>query len=154
MHRIEGFRRSFAYDDWANRAVLHALTSDAPENCVAWLAHIVGAELLWLARLHGRPKLLPVWPQLSPSAFPPHLDDLRSAWPSFLAGLEPAGLEREIVYKNSRGEGFSSRVEDVLEHVLFHGAYHRGQIASALRAAGLEPPYTDYIHATRNGLLE
>jgi hypothetical protein len=30
-----------------------------------------------------------------------------------------------------------------------HGGYHRGQIARQLRAAGREPPYTDYIEFTR-----
>ena len=55
---------------------------------------------------------------------------------------------------NSKGQSWTSRVEDVLTHVLLHGAYHRGQIASALREAGLTPPYTDYIHATRSGRIE
>jgi uncharacterized damage-inducible protein DinB len=39
----------------------------------------------------------------------------------------------------------------VLTHVVLHGAYHRGQIAADLRAAGLEPPYTDFIEAARRG---
>jgi uncharacterized damage-inducible protein DinB len=45
-------------------------------------------------------------------------------------------------------------VEDVLTHVLLHSAYHRGQIASQMRAGGEEPAYTDFIHATRQGLIE
>jgi uncharacterized damage-inducible protein DinB len=34
-----------------------------------------------------------------------------------------------------------------------HGAHHRGQIIAELRAAGAEPPYTDYIHSVRQGFL-
>jgi uncharacterized damage-inducible protein DinB len=45
-------------------------------------------------------------------------------------------------------------VEEILTHLVIHSAYHRGQIASDLRAAGQEPAYTDYIHAVRQGLLE
>jgi uncharacterized damage-inducible protein DinB len=54
---------------------------------------------------------------------------------------------------NSKGEPWRSAVGDVLDHVLLHGAYHRGQIASDLRAAGCEPAYTDFIHAVRSGRL-
>jgi uncharacterized damage-inducible protein DinB len=45
-------------------------------------------------------------------------------------------------------------VEDVLTHVLFHSAYHRGQIALQMRASGAEPAYTDFIHAVRKGFVE
>jgi len=44
-------------------------------------------------------------------------------------------------------------VGDILTHVLLHSAYHRGQIAVDLRAAGLTPAYTDYIHAVRQGKI-
>ena len=39
-------------------------------------------------------------------------------------------------------------------HVVIHSAYHRGQIASDVRASGGVPAYTDYIHAVRQGLIE
>ena len=60
----------------------------------------------------------------------------------------------QITYKNSKGEAWTSAVEDILVHVTTHSAYHRGQIAADLRAAGIQPPYTDYIHAVRQGLID
>ena len=39
-------------------------------------------------------------------------------------------------------------------HVLMHSAYHRGQIAADMRAAGLTPAYTDFIHSVRQGFVE
>lgn len=62
-----------------------------------------------------------------------------------------ASLDATIEYTNSRGVRFTSRVEDVLMHVVIHGAHHRGK--SALRAEGAEPPYIDFIHAVRAGYL-
>jgi uncharacterized damage-inducible protein DinB len=38
-------------------------------------------------------------------------------------------------------------------HVVLHGGYHRGQIASELRAAGFTPAYTDYVEAVRRNLI-
>ena len=51
-------------------------------------------------------------------------------------------------------ELWSSRVGDILMHVLFHSAYHRGQIALQMRASGVAPAYTDYIHAVRQEFVE
>jgi len=45
-------------------------------------------------------------------------------------------------------------VQDILTHVLLHSAYHRGQIASQVRSSGEQPPYTDFIHAARQSLIE
>ena len=59
-----------------------------------------------------------------------------------------------ITYANSKGERHANRVEDVLTHVLLHAAYHRGQVAADLRAAGAEPALTDFIHATRTGQIK
>jgi uncharacterized damage-inducible protein DinB len=47
-----------------------------------------------------------------------------------------------------------SAVQDVLTHVVLHSAYHRGQIASLMRAGGAVPAYTDFIHAVRQGFVE
>jgi len=38
--------------------------------------------------------------------------------------------------------------------VITHSTYHRGQIAADLRAAGVQPAYTDFIHGVRQGLIE
>jgi uncharacterized damage-inducible protein DinB len=40
-------------------------------------------------------------------------------------------------------------VGEIITHVTMHGGHHRGQIARALRQAGREPPYTDYIQFSR-----
>jgi len=44
-------------------------------------------------------------------------------------------------------------VSTVLQHVVLHSTYHRGQIAAALRARG-HPGHHDFIHAARLGLIE
>lgn len=153
---VERFRRELGYDDWANREVLRHLQreSSPPASCVSWFAHILGAQSEWLARLRGTKSELAVWPRLTLDELEPSLARLRGEWTRHLERLGPNELARSISYTNSKGTPWQSRVEDVLTHVLLHGAYHRGQIASAMREAGLTPPYTDYIHATRSGLVE
>jgi uncharacterized damage-inducible protein DinB len=68
--------------------------------------------------------------------------------------LPPAGLDETVDYVNSKGEPWTSSVEDILTHTVLHSSYHRGQIASDMRASGHAPAYTDYIHARRRGFVE
>ena len=156
MELLEHLRRQFAYDEWANREVLTGLKARA--NPLArprqLLAHILSAERLWLERIRQQPQTLPVWPDFTLDQCEEQIVDLARRWSEFLGQISPAGLSETVVYKNSKGEPWTSSVEDILTHVLLHSAYHRGQIASLVRAGGEQPAYTDFIHAVRQGLVE
>jgi uncharacterized damage-inducible protein DinB len=79
--------------------------------------------------------------------------ELKTAWASYLGQLTPARLAQSVAYTNSKGEHFCNQVGDILMHVVMHSAYHRGQIAADMRASGLEPVYTDFIHAVRQAMV-
>jgi len=156
MELLEHLRRQFAYDEWANREVLAGLTASAhpPARPRQLLAHILSAERLWLGRIKSQPQSLPVWPDFTLGQCAEQVADLARRWRAFLGQISPAGLSETVVYKNSKGEPWTSTVEDILTHVVLHSAYHRGQIASQVRAGGEQPAYTDFIHAVRQGLIE
>ena len=156
MELLEHLRRQFAYDEWANREVLAGLRASAhpPARPRQLLAHILSAERLWLERIRTQPQSLPVWPDSTLDQCEEQVVSLTRLWREFLGQISPAGLSQTVVYKNTKGEPWTSSVEDILTHALLHSAYHRGQIASQVRAAGEQPAYTDFIHAVRQGLVE
>ena len=156
MSSLEQTRRLFRHDDWANRETLSALEkmSDPPARSVKILGHIVGAELLWHARLSRREKPGAVWPDLSLAQCRKGLDDISRLWRAYLDELTEGKARERVSYLNSKGEPWTNTVEDILTHVALHSSHHRGQIAADLRAAGHTPPYTDYINAARRGLFE
>jgi len=156
MELVEHLRRQFAYDAWANREVFTALKASphATARARQLLAHILSAEQLWLERIRNQPQSLPVWPDFSLDQCQAQIDELARLWRDFLGQLSRAGLAEKATYKNSKGEPWTSTVEDILTHVMLHSAYHRGQIASHVRASGEQPAYTDFIHAARQGLIE
>ncbi|PYX27795.1 MAG: hypothetical protein DMG77_18030 [Acidobacteria bacterium] len=155
MELSDYFRRQFAYDEWANREALavvrkHASASARP---LQLMSHILSAERLWLERLTQQPQSLPVWPEFNVEQGEAQAVEVGRLWSDYLDEL-PADLSQMISYKNSKGEAWTSAVQDVLTHVLIHSAYHRGQIASHMRACGQTPAYTDFIHAVRQGLIK
>jgi uncharacterized damage-inducible protein DinB len=146
--------RLLRYDIWANRETLGSLRGGTPPpRSLRWMGHIIGAEYLWLTRLESKPAELAVWPDLSVDDCGQRLQELSSRLLKTL-GARRQRLSETVAYTNSKGESWTNSVEDILTHVTIHSAYHRGQIASELRAAGREPAYTDYIHAVRQSLIE
>ena len=143
------FQRLFHYDDWANREEVRHLRALAkpPAAAIKILAHIVGTEWLFLSRLRRDPKPAVVWPDLTLDQISEQIDRLRSEW------QQEFDLDDVVEYVNSKGERWSSRAEDILMHVIIHGGYHRGQIATIVRQSGETPAYTDYIHCTRSGFI-
>ena len=143
--------RLFSYDDWANREEVARLGAiDTPPRALRILAHIVGTEWLWLARLRQSEPRLAVWPELTLDQCLAEIDALRDAWNGY---LHEGVFDTRIDYMNSKGEHWSNVADDILTHVILHGAYHRGQIATIVREGGDEPAYTDYIHCIRNGYI-
>jgi uncharacterized damage-inducible protein DinB len=161
---IKDFLRMFAYDYWANReclAAMRAAGSVSPDT-VGRMAHILSAQKLWLERILKQRQSMPVWPGSTIEDCVALADEMSSAWRSYLmqfttqlgTQLPSGSLNDQVEYRNSKGQAWSSRVEDMLTHVLFHSAYHRGQIALQMRASGMEPAYTDFIHAVRQGFVD
>ncbi|HZE19325.1 MAG TPA: DinB family protein [Candidatus Angelobacter sp.] len=153
MDLIPHFQREFAHDAWANEQALESLKGGAPEKALRFMAHIVAAEWLWLVRMKQWKQEFPVWPEWTREQSEAQAGKLPPLWQELLRGMKPAGLDQPTTYLSSKGESWTSTCGDILTHVLLHSSYHRGQIATELRAAGLTPAYTDYIHAVRQGFV-
>jgi uncharacterized damage-inducible protein DinB len=150
------FRRQFAYNAWANREVLNAISGsgDSDSRLLTLMAHTLSAEGLWLERLKGEPQSAPVWPEIDFNQCESRAAELARMWDAYLKPMSSSTLLRVVSYRNSKGEPWSNTVQDILTHVAMHSTYHRGQIASQMRANGLTPAYTDFIHAVRQGCIE
>jgi uncharacterized damage-inducible protein DinB len=155
VNLIGHLQRQLAYDDWANRETLRALAASSAGAEAGWrlFAHVLAAEQLWLGRIGGFAAKIAVWPESTAADCERQIAALDRKWRALFAGLDGAWLAEPIQYVNSKGEPWTSTVVDVVQHVILHSAYHRGQIAAVLRAGGDAPPDTDFIHCTRSGIL-
>ncbi len=156
MNLADYLRRQFVYDEWANREVLNAIRAGGPatEKPLQMMAHILAAERLWLERLKQKPQSLPVWPKPDLAQCEAQAAEMGGLWLEFLDLITAGDVSQSITYKNSKGEEWTSTIVDVLTHVAMHSAYHRGQIATQMRANGQTPAYTDFIHAVRQGRMK
>lgn len=140
-----------AHLGWADDRVLAALRSATTPDaaCLELFAHVLAAEHVWLARLKGETPRHPVWPTLTLEACAELVQANQRELTATVDALAPADMARGLTYRNSAGQEFTSSIEDILLHVCLHGAYHRGQIAWALRKGGGVPMPTDFIAFVR-----
>lgn len=142
-----------AHLEWADKRVHSSLeaavTGDglaAHEQAVRLYAHILGAEVIWVERIEGKPQSYPVWPAPDLEALGDVASDVHHRLRSAARTDQP---DRVVSYRNTDGDAFQTPVSDILVHVCLHGAYHRGQVAHLLRSNGAEPASSDYIEFDR-----
>ncbi len=141
----------FEYLKWADEAVHASLVAavNPPAHTLDLFAHVIGAEHVWLSRIRGEKPEVAVWPALSLSQCADLARRNANEFLDLLESVDETALESGITYLNSAGVQFTSTLRDILIHVALHGAYHRGQIAAAVRAGGDTPASTDYIAFVR-----
>lgn len=148
----EFYDRFADYLRWANSRTLASLTEceTVPNHAIRTFAHLLSAEEIWLQRLKGISSSSPVWPERdSLDGFAGWIERNAEGYRVLVAQLSDDKSFSEVNYSNSKGERFTSRVTDVLLHVIAHGSYHRGQLALTVKAQGGTPAVSDYILFTR-----
>jgi len=144
---VDLYRHRLAYDAWANERIVRALAAmdSAPADALRGIAHIVGAQQVWLGRMKGEALSPEIWPAWGLAETEAHIENMRGAWEMYCDGLAEDDLDTAFDYANSTGQRYTNTIRETLEHLMTHGAYHRGQITAAIRTAGAEPPDTGYI---------
>jgi len=153
METIEMLRRMLAYNEWANLRAIKSLkeSADPSAKAIRALAHLLIAEKTWLVRLLKDEDSTGAdfWPARTLEECEALFDETRKDYSALLGDMTEENLDSTATYKNSKGIQYTTAYREILTHVLMHSAYHRGQVAMAVRAEGGTPGYTDYITFVR-----
>ena len=149
---LQDLRTLLDYHYWARDRLLEAIEPLTAEQFNRDLGssfksvrdtvvHIYGAEWAWHARWRGTPPTA----LLSGELFP-DVGAVRLAWAEheikmrdFLESLGEEGVARVFEYKLLSGLTGSSPFWQMLQHVVNHASYHRGQVTTMLRQLGAQP---------------
>ena len=128
--------------------------------------HILFAEWLWLKRWQGTsPRATgrdpdvtsATWNSLSPGGTPTAAelktvaqlksfdDSIERERQQFLSTLSDATLHAPLSFNDMAGNPYSEPLGQLLQHVVNHGTYHRGQVTTMLRQAGAETVALDML---------
>ena len=141
-----------AYNRWANGRLLEAASRLSAEAFTRDLGASFGSvrgtllHILW-----GERRWLQFWqdgsfiPEANVDAFP-DTATLGTAWSildrdreAFGASLTDERLSTRVAVRDQ-----TYTLADLIQHILNHSTYHRGQVVLLLRQVGQQPPATDY----------
>ena len=146
------------YDHWANVRLLKAASELGAEAFQRRLGgsfpslhetfvHLLWGEKLWLERWQG----ISIASTLDGGAYPDPetilaaLEKLHAKQMELLRSLPPSAADHVVTYVNFQGQTWRYPLRDMVQHMVVHSAYHRGQAASQFRQLGTTPPQTDYL---------
>jgi uncharacterized damage-inducible protein DinB len=154
----EEIARLYAYNRWANARVLRAVSGIPAEDYRRavggsfstlgdTLAHIYGADWVWLERFGGRsPRALPAGQQAeTPQALEQKWRPVEDDWAALVGKVAPERMADRLEFTAFSGDHISRPVGEALVHVVNHSTYHRGQVATLMRQLGRTPASTDYL---------
>ncbi len=146
MNTIEHLRELFAYNDWANRRIVAALKSNRSEKAREILAHLLITEKEYFERLYGKDSTgFDFWQNLSLEDCGNLAKENAENYECILKRFDDEGLGQIANYKTSEGVAYQNTFRELLTHVLFHSATHRGNIILKMREENYAPPKVDYI---------
>ncbi len=143
---------------WADDTMFAAL-SQAPPDQVSQdrgssfkslfdtLSHVYRGELIWLKRVQGDKdaKLTDLESPADLSALGQAWPELHRTWTDWSRSLAVANWQEPLSFRTIQGAESQLPLWQIVLHVVNHGSYHRGQVATMLRQAGVKPPGTDLI---------
>lgn len=154
----EALKSLFAYKAWANRELFACLATLPPEradarlSCIRTLSHICVVDRIFRAHLSGErrpfdathPKELPSLSQLREDV------EATDAWYVSYVSALPASAQSEVLdFTFTDGDKGRMTREEILLHVITHGASHRGNVGQMLKSISVTPPrdlYTKFLH--------
>lgn len=149
---VQDLRNLLDYHYWARDRMLDALDPLTPEQVNRDLGssfksiretvvHTYSAEWAWHQRWQGQSPTVPL-----PLDLFPDMASIRGQWTAhearmraFLGDLDDEGIGRVIHYKLLSGAVGSAAIWQMLQHLVNHASYHRGQVTTMLRQIGASP---------------
>ncbi len=160
--RLQEVTQLVAFNRWADTRFFEALRQLSAEQygrdlqsshggIHGTMAHIVGVEKGWLRRWQRQPETV-----ASPLGQIYSLAELRAYWEDvcaethqFLATLDDRKLQETLETTTLAG-AFTAPYWQMIQHVVDHSSYHRGQIVTMLRQLGVTPPSTGLMRFYRD----
>ena len=154
----DDLRQLVDYNYWARDRVLGAVAALTAEQFTRplgssfssvrdTLVHAHSAEWVWHQRCVGQSPAKALAPEDVPdlATLTAAWRDTEVQWRGYAGGLDAEGHLREIEYRQFNGQPARSPLWAIVQHVVNHGTYHRGQVTTLLRQLGAKGVGSDLI---------
>ena len=149
----------FAQKAWANRELFDAVAvvlatehANSRHTAIRTLNHINVVDRIFRAHLLGEKPLY----SATNTTETPEFGELQFAvfetdlwFEGYVAKVDDGALAESLHFQFTDGDLGNMTREEMLFHVLTHGAYHRGNVGQVLKSISVAPPrdlFTKFLH--------
>lgn len=135
----------FDYNHRCNQALIRTMLdyeNILSAKSLSLFSHILNAQHIWNCKIEN---VIPFYSPWDVRRLVKMKQDDRTNYFDSLLIVDEYDLNKTIKCKTTRGDVFTSSVQDILFNIINHSTYHRGQIATEFRRTGIEPLLTDYV---------
>lgn len=154
----------FAQKTWANNELFNQLAAvtapdhaNALHSAIRTLNHIYVVDRIFQAHLLGQAHSYAA----TNTDETPELCDLQFAvaeldvwYEQYSAAITQEQLQMSIAFQFTDGDAGRMTREEMLAHIITHGAYHRGNVGQILKSISVAPPrdlLTKFLHVREPG---
>ena len=109
------------------------------------LHHLAFADAVWMRRVLGHAPRLPAAREVAGNELVHIAQDLASRWRAHIASLGETQLDLPVQYRTLAGVSSVSTLREIVQHLVNHASYHRGQVSQLMSELGAKPAPTDLI---------
>ncbi len=146
------FQKQFAYNEWTNNKLIKFVMSNNinDKQVLNIFSHLISIEEMWLERLkQTHDYLIDVWETFSIQEIEVLSTNTSNGWKNFIKRQNKNTFNTiECNYLDSNGKELNNLFIDIMQQVLTHSNYHRGQINLLIKKLNFDPPKIDYINFT------
>lgn len=144
------FQKQFTFNEWANKKIIELILFNNinAEPILSLLSHLISVEEMWLERLKQTPDyLIDIWETFSIQEIEVLSNNNSTGWQKFIKRQNKNNFNKiTCSYPNSNGKEVTYLFIDIMQQVLTHSNYHRGQINLLLKELNLELPKINFIN--------
>lgn len=153
----------YEYHMWANekmflhlkelpQEILHQEIQSVFPSVFAVLAHMYVVENAWLCGMSGlsRDEMMARVGEATEKTTGKSVEEMEKLfhelYVQYKALLSKQDLDATRVYSHPHYGSMEATYTDILQHVVNHGTYHRGNLSAMLHQLGYSGTATDYVH--------
>jgi uncharacterized damage-inducible protein DinB len=136
------------FEYWATSELIKSMKNAKPleDRALLLLSHILSSARIWLNRINGETSTVGMFQERTLSECTAQMEENRNLWLNYLSTIEEAEMYRvfEFIFPV---DGSKKRISviDGITHLMYHSAYHKGQIVTLLKGTVETLPFPQYV---------
>jgi uncharacterized damage-inducible protein DinB len=145
------------FEFWATSELIKSMKNAQPLNDrpLLLLSHILSSARIWLNRINGETPAVGMFQERTLSECETLMKENKSDWLDYLNTVDEQEMNRvfDFIFPV---DGSKKRISviDGITHLMYHSAYHKGQIVTQLKGTVETLPFPQYVIYASENVIE